>query len=464
MTKVIMMIDYEDFIKSKEIESINGGIIFDESELNKNLMPFQRDIVAWALRKGRAAIFSDCGTGKTLMQISFADVICKHTGGKALILCPLSVAEQTKKEGAKFGIHTRICRDQEDVDIGINIANYEILNHFDASEFNCVVLDESSILKSFTSSTRNELIEVFARTPYKLCCSATPAPNDFSELGNTVEFLGIMSRSDMLATYFIHDGSDTSKWRLKGYGVTKFWEFVAHWAVCVRNPSDLGYSNDGFILPDLNIIEHVVASPPTDGYLVPMRAETLSERRTARKQSMDFRVDKAKQIVMSDSDQWLVWCDYNVESSALHSKITDSTEVVGSDSPSFKAESAIRFANGDIRVIVSKPSIYGFGMNFQNCHHMIFCGISDSYEQFYQAVRRCWRYGQREPVDVHIIISEAELNVLDNIKRKQADMDTMQNKMVALMRDVTMSEIKRTTRITTDYKPNERMELPTWIV
>lgn len=458
------MIDYEDFIKSKEIESINGGIIFDESELNKNLMPFQRDIVAWALRKGRVAIFSDCGTGKTLMQISFADVICKHTGGKALILCPLSVAEQTKKEGAKFGIHTRICRDQEDVDIGINIANYEIINHFDASEFNCVVLDESSILKSFTSSTRNELIEVFARTPYKLCCSATPAPNDFSELGNTVEFLGIMSRSEMLATYFIHDGSDTSKWRLKGYGVTKFWEFVAHWAVCVRNPSDLGYSNDGFILPELNIIEHVVASPPTDGYLVPMRAETLSERRTARKQSMNTRVAEARQIVMSDSDQWLVWCDYNVESSALHSEITDSTEVVGSDSPTFKAESAFRFANGDIRVIVSKPSIYGFGMNFQNCHHMIFCGISDSYEQFYQAVRRCWRYGQREPVDVHIIISEAELNVLDNIKRKQADMDTMQNKMVALMRDVTMSEIKRTTRITTDYKPNERMELPTWIV
>lgn len=454
---------YSDFIKSKEIEAIEEGIDFDESELNKHLLPFQRDIVAWALRKGRAAIFSDCGTGKTLMQLSFADVICKHTGGKAIVLCPLSVAEQTKKEGVKFGIASRICREQSDVGDGINITNYEILNHFDATAFNCVVLDESSILKSFTSATRNELIDVFVRTPYKLCCSATPAPNDFSELGNTVEFLGIMSRTEMLATYFIHDGSDTSKWRLKGYGETKFWEFVAHWAVCVRNPSDLGYSNDGFELPPLNLIEHIVASPPTDGYLVPMRAETLSERRTARKQSMDDRVDMTREIVASDASQWLVWCDYNAESAALHAAIDGSVEVVGSDDPAFKAESAIRFASGDIQTIVSKPSIYGFGMNFQNCHHMIFCGISDSYEQFYQAVRRCWRYGQNSPVDVHIIISEAELNVLDNIKRKQSDMDTMQNKMVALMRDVTMNEIKHTTRITTDYKPKVKMEIPAWI-
>lgn len=454
---------YKEFIKSKEIESINEGIVFANSELNKNLLPFQRDIVAWALNKGRAAIFSDCGTGKTIMQLSYADMICKHTNGKALVLCPLSVAEQTKKEGIKFGIKSKICRDQSDVGDGINITNYEILNHFDATTFNCVVLDESSILKSFTSATRNELIDVFQRTPYKLCCSATPAPNDFSELGNTVEFLGIMSRSEMLATYFIHDGSDTSKWRLKGYGESKFWEFVAHWAVCVRNPSDLGYSNDDFELPALNLIEHIVESKPTEGYLVPMRAETLSERRNARKESMDERVKKSKRLVSGNDDQWIVWCNFNAESNALHHAINGSVEVVGSDAPAFKAESAIGFANGDIRVIVSKPSIYGFGMNFQNCHEMIFCGISDSYEQFYQAVRRCWRYGQNEPVNVHIIISEAEMNILDNIKRKQSDMDKMQNKMVSLMRDVTMSEIKHTTRITTDYKPKKKMEVPAWI-
>lgn len=454
---------YEEFIKSKELESINDGITFDKAELNENLFPYQRDIVAWALTKGRAAIFSDCGTGKTIMQLSFADVICKHTGGKALIICPLSVAEQTRKEGIKFGIGSKVCRSQDDVVDGINITNYEILSHFDTDAFNCVVLDESSILKSFTSATRNILIDSFARTPFKLCCTATPAPNDHSELGNTVEFLGIMSRTEMLATYFIHDGSDTSKWRLKGYGEKKFWEFVATWAVCVRSPADLGYSNDGFILPKLNLIEHIVESKHPDDFLVARIAETLSERREARRDSMDERVNVANTLTQTNNCKWLVWCDLNAESNALHKAITDSVEVVGADKPEFKAQTAMDFADGDIRVLVSKASIFGFGMNFQTCHNMIFCGISDSYEQFYQAIRRCWRYGQDHDVDVHIIISEAEMNVLENIKRKQADMETMQNNMVALMRDVTMSEIKHTTRITTDYKPKKEMEMPSWM-
>ena len=456
---------YEEFIKSKEIETINDGIAFDESELNESMFPYQKDIVAWALRKGRCAIFSDCGTGKTIMQLAWADIICQHTNGKAILICPLSVAEQTRREAVKFGIKTpvKVCRNHADIIQGINITNYEILDHFDADAFNCVVLDESSILKSFTSATRNELIDAFVRTPFKLCCSASPAPNDHSELGNTVEFLGIMSRTEMLATYFIHDGSDTSKWRLKGYGEKKFWEFVATWAVCVRYPADLGYSNDGFVLPQLNLIEHIVESRPTEGWLIARRAETLSERREARRESMDQRVALANDLTQSNDDKWLVWCDLNAESNALHKAISDSQEVVGSDAPDYKTKTAIDFASGDIRVLVSKASIFGFGMNFQNCHNMIFCGISDSYEQFYQAIRRCWRYGQKHDVNVHIIISEAEMNVLENIKRKQADMEKMQNNMVALMRDVTMSEIKHTTRITTDYKPKERMDMPSWM-
>lgn len=454
---------YQEFIKSKEIESINAGIKFDPGELNNCLFPYQRDIVSWALTKGRAAIFSDCGTGKTIMQLSWMDTICKHTGGKGLILCPLSVAEQTRKEGEKFGIRSRVCRSQDEISTGINITNYEILDHFDPDAFTCVVLDESSILKSFTSATRNMLIDAFVHTPYKLCCTATPAPNDHSELGNTVEFLGIMSRTEMLATYFIHDGSDTSKWRLKGYGEKKFWEFVATWAVCVRSPADLGYSNDGFVLPKLNLIEHIVESKASEDLLVSKLAETLSERREARRDSMIDRVSIANTLTQSNDEKWIVWCDLNAESAALHKAITDSTEVQGSDKPEYKAQSAIDFADGDIRVLVSKPSIFGFGMNFQNCHNMIFCGISDSYEQFYQAIRRCWRYGQTHDVNVHIIISEAEMNVLDNIKRKQADMDVMQNNMVALMRDVTMSDIRHTTRITTDYKPSKEMEVPTWM-
>lgn len=457
-------VTYEEFLASKEVESINSGLDATDEELNPNLFPFQRDIVKFALRKGRSAIFSDCGTGKTILQLDFARLVCKKTGCKALIIAPLSVVNQTRKEGIKFGIPSKVVRDQSQVADGINITNYEILDHFDPDAFDCVVLDESSILKSFTSSTRNELIDAFARTPYKLCCSATPAPNDTSELANTVEFLGIMSRTELLATYFIHDGSDTSKWRLKGYGEKKFWEFMATIAVCVRNPADLGYSAEGYELPKLNIIKHIVKSEPKEYELVAKRAETLSERREARKESMADRVEVARQLADSSDETWLIWCDYNAESSMLKKAVANSVEIVGGDSPETKAETALDFADGKIHALVSKPSIYGFGMNFQTCHNMIFCGISDSYESFYQAIRRCWRYGQEHEVDVHVIISEAEMNVLENIERKQALMDEMQNRMVALMKDVTMSEIKHTTRITTDYKPEERMEMPSWII
>ncbi len=449
---------YEEFLKTKDLERIEAGFDIPKSKLNGALFPFQRDIVSWALKKGKCAIFSDCGTGKTLMQMEFANQVCKHSKGNALIIAPLAVVEQTKKEGEKFGIAINVCRTQDDVKKGVNITNYEMLEHFTATAFDAVILDESSILKSFTSSTRDLLIDMFQKTPYRLACTATPSPNDHSELGNHAEFLGIMSRTEMLATYFIHDGSNTSAWRLKGYGEKKFWEWVATWAVCVRNPSDLGYSSEGYTLPELNIIEHITASAPKEYELVARRAETLSERREARKESMTDRINEAKDLVSSSDDCWLVWCDYNIESEGLHSAILDSVEVKGSDSPEHKAKTAIDFANNKIKALVSKPSIYGFGMNFQNCHEIIFCGLSDSYEQFYQAVRRCWRYGQTHAVNVHIIMSEAELNVLDNIKKKQAQMDQLQENMIALMRDVTMSEIKHTTRIVAEYIPQKDFE------
>ena len=450
---------YQEFLKTKDLERIEAGFKVDDSELNKALFPFQRDIVSWALQKGKAAIFSDCGTGKTIMQLEYANQIVKHSNGKALIIAPLAVVEQTKKEGAKFGIPVNVCRTQDDVKDGINITNYEMLEHFEPDNFTGVVLDESSILKSFTSSTRDILIDMFQLTPYKLACTATPSPNDHSELGNHAEFLGIMTRSEMLSTYFIHDGGNTSSWRLKGYGEKKFWEWVATWAVCVRNPADLGYTSEGYELPPLNLIEHITKSEPKEYELFAKRAETLSERREARKESMPDRINAARELVENSNDNWLVWCDYNIESQELHREIPESVEVVGSDSPDYKAKAAIDFADGKIKVLVSKPSIYGFGMNFQNCHEVIFCGISDSYEQFYQAIRRCWRYGQKKPVNVHIILSEAEVNVLDNIKKKQAQMDELQNNMVALMHDVTMSEIKHTTRITTEYIPTKELKI-----
>jgi hypothetical protein len=272
-----------------------------------------------------------------------------------------------------------------------------------------------------------------------------------------------MTRTEMLATYFIHDGSNTSAWRLKGYGEKKFWEWVATWAVCVRNPSDLGYSSDGYVLPKLNLIKKIVESKAGDYEFFAHRAETLSERREARKESMDDRVKVARDLVTGSDESWIVWCDYNAESTALAHAIPESVEVVGSDTPEYKAQTALDFADGKIKALVSKASIYGFGMNFQNCHNMIFCGISDSYEQFYQAVRRCWRYGQDHDVNVYIITSEKEMNVLDNIERKQALMDTMQNNMIALMHDVTMSEIKHTTRITTEYNPKIELKIAKWI-
>lgn len=455
---------YKEFLKKKELQTRAAGFEIEKDQLNPMGKEFQKDIVRWALQKGKAAIFSDCGTGKTEMQLDFCDQVCKrNSGSKALIIAPLAVVNQTVMEGKKFGVEVNICRTQEDAVAGVNITNYEMVEHFTAKEFLCVALDESSILKGLNSTTRNMLTDMFQSTPFKLCCTATPSPNDHSELGNHAEFLGIMSRTEMLATYFIHDSGDTSKWRLKGYGEKKFWEWVATWAVCVRNPADLGYTDDGFILPKLNLIEHIVESKPGDYELVPKLAETLSERREARKESMNDRVKVAKELVEGSDDHWLVWCDYNAESSALHREIADSVEIVGADSPEKKATTAIDFASGKIKALVSKASIYGFGMNFQSCHQMIFCGISDSYEQFYQAVRRCWRYGQDHAVNVHIIISEKEKNVLENIKRKQRQMDELQNNMVSLMHDVTMSEIRRTTRITTEYFPTERMELPRWI-
>lgn len=450
---------YEEFLKAKDTERIESGFDIDRRRINKALFPFQKDIVKWALKKGKAAIFSDCGTGKTIMQLEFAHQVCKHTGGDALIVAPLSVVEQTKKEGDKFGIKVNACRTQEDVKKGINITNYEMLEHFTASAFICVVLDESSILKSFTSTTRNLLIDMFQRTAYRLACTATPSPNDHSEIGNHSEFLGIMTRTEMLATYFIHDGGNTSSWRLKGHGEKKFWEWVATWAVCVRNPSDLGYSADDYILPKLNLIEHITESEPDEYELVARRAETLSERREARKKSMDDRIEITRELIDGSDDSWLVWCDYNAESENLHKAIPGSIEVQGKDSPDYKAQTALSFGEGKIKTLISKPSIYGFGMNFQNCHEVVFCGISDSYEQFYQAIRRCWRYGQEHEVNVHIILSEAELNVLENIKQKQNQMDELQNKMVALMHDVTMSEIKHTTRIVADYKPQQELKI-----
>lgn len=422
-------LDYTQFLRSKYLQTPAVGFAdVCEADLNRHLFPFQRKVVAWALQRGRAAIFEDCGLGKTLQELDWARGVCDGTGGDVLILTPLAVAAQTVREAGKFGIEARSVTCQEEVRPGINVTNYEKLSRFDCSHFAGVVLDESSILKSLDGKTRGQLIESFSQTRYRLACTATPAPNDHMELGNHAEFLGVMSRSEMLATYFVHDGGDTAKWRLKGHAVDPFWKWVCSWAALLRRPSDLGGIDEGFVLPALNIHEHTLESEHDSaetGRLFAVGAQTLTERRNARRASLSGRVEATAELVNADREPWLVWCGLNDEGDALTAAIPDAVQISGSDTEAHKERAMLDFAEGKIRVLVSKPSICGFGLNFQNCARMAFVGLSDSYEQWYQAVRRCYRFGQTRDVDVHVFTSDAEGAVVANIKRKEADAKSM---------------------------------------
>ena len=342
-----------------------------------------------------------------------------------------------------------------------------MLQHFDGRSFAGVVLDESSILKNYTGKMRNQIIEMFKDTPYRLSCTATPSPNDYMELGNQVEFLGIMSRTEMLATYFIHDGSDTSKWRLKGHAEDRFWEWVSTWAVVLTCPGDLGYPNDGYILPPLNMTEHIVEVKSGGEYSLfgGEIAKTLTERRDARRASLRERCEQSAEIIAQNPDeQWVCWCDLNAESELLAECIPNSEEVRGSDKPEAKEDALIRFANGALRVLVTKPSIAGFGMNWQQCHNMIFVGLSDSYEQMYQAIRRCYRFGQKRPVNVHIVTSAAEGAVKANVERKEQQAAEMKQKMVQYTKEILRKDIRGQERIVIHYDPQVEMIVPDWVI
>ena len=460
--------DYESFLKSKAISTQSTGFEVPRENLNKKLFDWQRDIVFWALKKGKAALFEDCGAGKTAQLLEWSRQVHLHTQKPVLVVSPLAVAEQTKREGVKFGIETKVCRENEQVVNGINITNYEILEHFDLSRFVGVVLDESSILKAYDGKTKQTIIESFRKTPYKLSCTATPSPNDYMELGNQAEFLGIMSRGEMLATFFVHDGGDTSKWRLKGHAETKFWEWVASWAVVLTNPADLGYDGSGFVLPPLHT-EQVSVCPDTTNSvgeqmtMFASTAQTLTERRDARRSSLKERCEAAKKLREREPDaQWLFWVDLNAEADELKSIMPDAVEVRGTDSPEYKADKLNGFTIGEVRCLISKPSIAGFGLNWQCCHNMVFVGLSDSYEMFYQAMRRCWRFGQTEEVNVYIVISEQEGAVKENIERKEKQAATMQAEMVKFTKNILEKEIRGTCRETIAYDPQIQMIVPIW--
>lgn len=429
------------------------------------LFDWQKVLVRWALFKGRAAIFADCGLGKTPMQLEWAHQICIQTGKDVIIFAPLAVSLQTKYEGEKFGIKVNVCKSQNDVKPGINITNYERLDKFDPSQFVGIVLDESGILKNFAGKIRNYIIDAYLYTPYKLCCTATPAPNDYMELGNTSEFLGVMTRAEMLSMYFINDASHTGTWRLKGYVKdNKFWEWVSTWAVVMQKPQDIGYANNGFNLPPLNIQEHLLPYNGKKYSLFVEEVNTLSDRRLARKESIDQRLKKTLQLIQNKPDDiWLIWCNLNIEGELLKKSIQDAVEIKGADPVEHKENAMLDFSKGKIKRLISKSKISGFGVNWQSCHNVIFFGLSDSYEQFYQATRRCWRFGQRHPVNLHIVIGEREKPVIENVKRKEADVQNMFHAMVSYIKENTIKQLNRHEIRTAHYNPKIEMRLPIWL-
>jgi hypothetical protein len=458
--------NYEDFIASKRGEFGSYGID-DPEPVNPLLFEFQKDVTRWSLVKGRAACWLDTGLGKSWVALQWANQVARHTGKPVLIMTPLAVSQQFVREGAKLVLDVNVCLSHDDVTEGINVINYERLHLIDATAFGGVVLDESSILKSSDGKTRSKLIDMFSRTPFRLACSATPAPNDHTEIGNHAEFLGVCTRAEMLSTYFVHDGGSTQDWRLKGHAKDDFWRWVSSWAVNIRKPSDVGYADDGYILPPLRMHDVVVQGDiemaRRSGLLFDYQAKTLTEQRAARRGSIPDRVAACAELVNGNNDAWLVWCDLNDESAALTSAIDGAVEVTGSMPTDEKERRIMSFIDGGARVLVSKPSICGAGLNMQRCHNTAFVGLSHSWEAWYQAIRRIYRFGQTSPVDCYMITSSIEGAVVESLRRKQADADAMNAGMVEHMRDAMRRNLKATMRETLSYEPTVEMLVPAWV-
>ena len=453
------MTRYAEFLKSKLIVVPSAGMDVHPDLLHPDLFPFQKDLTRWSLRKGRAALLADTGLGKSAMQLEWA----RLTGERALILAPLAVARQTVREGEKWGIPVTYARAQHQAaPDGITITNYEMLPQFDPSQFGAVVLDETGILKNFEGKVRTGLIKAFADTPYKLACTATPAPNDIAELANHAEFLGVMTRVEMLATFFVHDEDG---WRLRGHAKDAFYRWLASWAMTIKRPSDLGYSDDGYNLPPLDIKPTLV---PTDytppGQLFPISLSGIGERSKVRRDTLDARVQATADLILSEPDeQWLAWVGLNDEGRALAKLIPGAVIVEGSDNPDAKADALMAFADGNIRVLISKTSIAGFGMNWQKCARMVFCGLSDSYEAYYQAIRRCWRFGQERPVTAHVVLTEPEDPIYQNVLRKEREAAELSAELVKHVAEFEKQEIGNARAGGEVWEMNREMEVPVWL-
>lgn len=444
-------------------------------KLPESLKPFQLAIVKWALRRGRAALFEGTGLGKTLQQLAWARAVADHACGPVLILTPLAVAEQTVAEAEKFGIaRVAYAAHAGAISGDIVVTNYERFEKFDITAFSGIVLDESGIIKSADGKTRTQLTDACADLAWRLCCTATPAPNDYTELGQHAEFLGISTAKEMLAQFFVHDGSiranddsaGSDGWRLKRHAESDFWSWVASWSVVVRHPRDLGFEEPGYDLPPMILHEKVVAAnmKPTAGQLFPFMASSLSERIGIRRDTTDERVAAAVEIVLREPDEpWMVWCNLNSEADAIEAALPNALQVAGRHDAAVKVERLLGFKTGNPHDLISKPSLAGHGMNWQHCARVIFVGLTDSFEQIYQAVRRCWRFGQLRPVHVYFVSSELEGNIVANVRRKEVAFNKMLDATADHMRNLMRERVIEGTDDLDTYNPTEPMELPRWL-
>lgn len=454
------MSGYDDFIKGKTRTPAPDGIDADVSKYG--LFDFQEDIVKWALKKARAAIFADTGLGKTRMQLAWANEVHKHCGKPLIMVAPLAVCQQTISEGREIGVSVEYARDGECVGDGIYITNYERLDKFDLSLFCGVVLDESSSIKHFDSKRTSLIVSSFHDTLFRLACSATPSPNDWVELGNHSEFLGLMDVQGMLTRFFFHDSGDTKSWMIKGHAKDEFWRWVSTWGMMVKSPSDLGYDGSRYVLPALNEYDVPVSGYGVDdGELFARKALTMSEYRRVKRESLGDRVDKAVELCDSLPKPVVIWCDLNDESSALVSAIDGAEEIRGSMSPEEKADVMNRFSAGEIDVLVTKSSMTGMGLNWQHCNNTIFVGLNYSYELYYQAVRRMWRFGQSKPVNVYRIYADANSMVLDILNDKAAKMEDMFRELSRVCAKFSRTALHENYgHIVSEHKD---MEMPSWI-
>lgn len=422
--------DYKEFLKSKEKSHTLSGFDIDETELNNQMFPFQKFITKRALKAGKYAIFADCGLGKTLMQLEWAKQVTLKTNKPVLILAPLAVTGQTINEGKKFHIEVEKLKSDVFGNV-IFIANYEQIDNIDCSQFGGIVLDESSILKNFEGATKKLIVDEFKNTPYKLACTATPSPNDPMELGNHAEFLDVMSRNEMLAMYFVHDGGETAKWRLKGHAVKLFYQFIGTWAIMLNKPQDIGFEMNGYDLPTLNLIEQQITTPKRDnGSLFNDAIISATNFNQELRLTKELRLKKVVDIVNSRPDEnFIIWIKQNEEGDILRKLLPDAIEVKGADTNEWKEKHLLGFADNKFRILISKTKIASFGMNYQNCRNQIFASLDFSFEGLYQAIRRSYRFGQKNEVNIFLITTDTMANVKQSIDTKQKQFEIMQDEM-----------------------------------